>query len=140
MTKAPEGPKLFPSSLDHIGIKVTDYKASKQFYLKALAPLGYKLDKEYEVGPDIFACGLSEPSEKPDFWLSTGEQPTTGLHLAFTASSKAAVGKFHEEALKAGAKDNGAPGMRPQYHPMYYGAFVLDSHGNNIEAVTHTPE
>jgi catechol 2,3-dioxygenase-like lactoylglutathione lyase family enzyme len=128
------------STIDHAGIKVADYQASKQFFLAALGPLGYKMGMEIEVGPGIFICGLSGPSNKPDFWLSPGEQPTTGLHLAFTASSRAAVDKFYEEALKAGAKDNGAPGLRPQYHPTYYGAFVLDSHGNNIEAVTHTSD
>jgi catechol 2,3-dioxygenase-like lactoylglutathione lyase family enzyme len=129
--------------IDHYTLLVSDYEHSKAFYLRALAPLGYELVMEItrEQVPDLpfeRAGGLGVGG-KPDLWL----RPTTGAiaptHLAFGADSKAGVVAFHEAALAAGARDNGPPGDRPHYHPGYFGAFVLDPDGYNVEAVYHTP-
>jgi catechol 2,3-dioxygenase-like lactoylglutathione lyase family enzyme len=117
---------------DHVGLGVSDYERSKKFYEAALAPLGVAL--------------LMEPAEKfagfgkeaPSFWIE--ERPADarrGLHLAFTAEDRATVDAFHAGGLAAGGADNGAPGVREIYHPHYYGAYVLDPDGNNIEAVCH---
>ena len=119
--------------IDHIGLSVADYERSKAFYTEALAPLGYAVIK---VGP---WAGLGV-SGKPDFWIGKGEATTPRLHVAFRARDRATVRAFYEAAIKAGASDNGAPGLRPEYHPNYYGAFVIDPDGNNIEAVCHDPE
>ena len=120
--------------LDHITVHVSDYQRSKRFFESALAPLGYKVVMEFGSA----AVGLGVGS-KPDFWLAQG--PTSGaVHIAFVSSNRAAVEEFHKAALAAGGRDNGAPGLRPQYHPGYYGAFVFDPDGNNIEAVCHQPE
>jgi catechol 2,3-dioxygenase-like lactoylglutathione lyase family enzyme len=120
---------------DHIGLKVRDYQASVRFYSAALQPLGFSL--QYEDAASSTA-GFG-PQGQPQLWLGAGE-PGTGIHLAFTAADHAAVGAFHRAALAAGGKDNGAPGLRPEYHPHYYGAFVLDPDGNNVEAVCHKPQ
>ncbi|HEX2567918.1 MAG TPA: VOC family protein [Polyangia bacterium] len=123
--------------LDHIGIKVRDYNKSREFYRVALAPLGYSLLMEFpEQGPPIYA-GFGADG-KPDFWISQGEQ-VAPIHFAFVLDDRKAVDAFHAAALKAGAKDNGPPGLRTEYHPNYYGAFVLDPDGNNVEAVCHKP-
>ncbi len=128
--------------LDHIGINVTDYARSKAFYEKALAPLGVTAVMEYGK-----ACGFGRDG-KPDFWVGQGatrfqteEQlhPITPVHVAFCARSRSEVDGFHVAALAAGGRDHGAPGPRPEYHPHYYGAFVLDPDGHNVEAVVHTP-
>lgn len=120
--------------LDHLGIKVSDFKRSREFYLQALAPLGYQIEREFEhEGYGILGFGKNG---KPSFWLSEG-QPGPGTHIAFEAASRADVDAFHQAALAAGATDHGAPGPRPHYHPNYYGAFVLDPDGYNIEAVKH---
>jgi catechol 2,3-dioxygenase-like lactoylglutathione lyase family enzyme len=117
--------------LDHVGIGVSDYPRSKAFYAAALAPLGYEV--LMELGD--FACGMGREG-KPWFWVTARE--TSGpLHIAFAARDRATVDAFHEAAVAAGATDNGAPGLREIYHPTYYGAFVLDPDGNNIEAVCH---
>jgi catechol 2,3-dioxygenase-like lactoylglutathione lyase family enzyme len=122
--------------IDHVGIRVSDYERSKAFYVAALAPLGYALVMEVtEVGP---YAGFGEGG-KPDFWIGKGERPATNVHVALQARDRATVRAFHEAALAAGGTDNGAPGLRPEYHPDYYGAFVLDPDGNNIEAVCHAP-
>ena len=122
--------------LDHVGIGVSDYAVSKAFYEKALKPLNYRALMEVtEVGP--FA-GFGE-NGKPDFWISQGA-PAQQLHVALLAKDRATVDAFYKAAMAAGAKDNGAPGLRPIYHEHYYGAFVLDPDGHNIEAVCHTPE
>jgi len=122
--------------LDHIGLSVSDYSASKAFYLAALKPLNYGLIMEVtEVGP--FA-GFGEDG-KPDFWIEQGV-PAPKLHVALVAKDRATVDAFYKAAMAAGAKDNGAPGLRPIYHKHYYGAFVLDPDGHNIEAVCHLPE
>ena len=119
--------------IDHVNIGVADLAASRAFYLRALAPLGYValMDREYGVG--------FGKNGKPDFWIS--DRPSSApLHVAFAAPDRATVDAFHREALAAGGRDNGAPGLRPHYHASYYGAFALDPEGNNVEAVTHRPE
>ena len=116
---------------DHIGFRVRDVEASRKFYLAALAPLGVGVAME---GP--FGVGLGRGG-KPSLWLSQGEPPASPLHIAFTAKNRAEVDAFHAAALAAGGKDNGAPGLRPHYHPNYYGAFAIDPDGHNIEAVCH---
>lgn len=120
--------------IDHIGISVRDYEKSKTFYLAALAPLGYGLVMEFGD-----AAGLGEPG-KPDFWISAGAEHDKPMHIALHARDRKTVDAFYHAAIGAGGKDNGAPGLRPQYHPNYYGAFVIDPDGNNLEAVCHTPE
>lgn len=123
--------------LDHVGIEVGDYERSKSFYEAALAPLGVKLLMEFGSA----AAGFGEETEhgpKPYFWVyARGRPVVTGAHIAFGARDRGAVDAFHAAALSAGAEDNGAPGPRPIYHPTYYGAFVLDPDGNNVEAVCH---
>ncbi len=120
--------------IDHVGLKVKDVKRSLAFYAKALEPLGYKVLSEYEGG-----AGLSA-GESPDFWIGEGEPPKPGIHIAFAGKKRVQVDRFHAAALKAGGRDNGAPGIRKDYHPHYYGAFVFDPDGNNVEAVCHDPK
>jgi catechol 2,3-dioxygenase-like lactoylglutathione lyase family enzyme len=123
--------------IDHVGLSVSDFQVSKAFYLAALAPLGYELVMETaEAGP---AAGIGAGG-KPDFWIADGGPTTPHTHIAFRARDRATVRAFHKAALAAGARDNGAPGLRPEYHPNYYGAFVLDPDGHNVEAVCHDPD
>jgi catechol 2,3-dioxygenase-like lactoylglutathione lyase family enzyme len=127
--------------IDHFGFPVSDYARSKSFYTKALAPLGYGL--VMEVGADVTeshapAAGFGAGG-KPDFWIGGEGGLEKPLHVAIVAKDRASVDAFHRAALSAGAKDNGAPGLRPHYHANYYGAFVLDPDGHNIEAVCHAP-
>ena len=128
--------------IDHIGFPVSDYARSKAFYLKALAPLDYGLVMEVtrEMSGGYEGCGFGPPG-RPQFWVGNGDGDAHagGMHIAFVAKSRAEVDAFHAAAIAAGGKDNGAPGLRPQYHPNYYGAFVLDPDGHNIEAVCHGP-
>lgn len=119
---------------DHVGIGVSDYAASKAFFLAALQPLGVAVVME---GP--YGAGLGRDN-KPTLWLSQAAEKPAHLHLAFAAASRRQVDEFHRAALAAGGKDNGPPGVRPQYHPNYYGAFVIGPDGHNIEAVCHRPE
>lgn len=118
---------------DHIGIGVSDLESSKTFFLEALAPLGVGVVMEF---PE--AVGLGPPG-KPAFWLGLVGGMPTQLHLAFAAESHAQVDEFYRRAIAAGAKDNGAPGLRPHYHANYYAAFVIGPDGHNIEAVCHKP-
>jgi catechol 2,3-dioxygenase-like lactoylglutathione lyase family enzyme len=121
--------------LDHLGFSVSDYERSKAFYAKALAPLGLTLLME----PAAEAAGFGEGG-KPFFWIETRRPAGHGaIHVAFAAESRETVDAFHAAALEAGGTDNGAPGVREIYHPSYYGAYVLDPDGNNIEAVCHKP-
>ncbi len=119
--------------LDHIMLRVKDYAESKRFYDAVLGTLGYRMIMEYGEG-----AGYGDTM--PEFWIGGSPDPTPRVHIAFTAKSRAQVDAFHAKAVELGAQDNGAPGLRPQYHPNYYGAFVIDPNGHNIEAVIHTPE
>ena len=124
--------------LDHIGLAVTDLARSRAFYEAALAPLGItvlEVIDENEAGGTAVMMGDSEPF----FVFADNEQPGEGTHVAFRASSRAQVDGFYEAAMAAGGKDNGAPGIRAQYHPTYYAAFVFDPDGINVEAVCHLP-
>jgi len=116
--------------LDHMGVKVKDLASSKRFYTAALAPLGFAA--QYE---DKSVAGFG-PKGAPALWLHQGES-RGATHIALAAKDRAAVDAFHSAALPAGGKDNGAPGLRPHYHANYYGAFVIDPDGNNVEAVCH---
>jgi len=128
------------SILDHVGFSVSDYAVSKAFYEKALAPLGIKVLMEVtqEMTGAASYCGFGR--NKPDFWIGDGTPPGAPLHVAFSAPARAVVDAFYKAAIAAGGRDNGAPGLRPQYHENYYGAFVFDPDGMNIEAVCHLPE
>ena len=120
--------------LDHMGFAVSDYERSKAFYEQALAPLGIKL--LMEPAPGIGGFG---DDQKPYLWFGTRDAPQTGIHIAFEADDRETVDAFHAAALAAGGTDNGGPGIREIYHPNYYGAYVLDPDGNNIEAACHRP-
>lgn len=124
--------------IDHTGINVTDFALSKRFYESALAPLGYVVRLEFE-GAAGFGTKDPDSGADPggDFWISKEEPFVPRSHVAFRASSTAQVVAFYEAALAAGARDNGAPGLRPHYHESYFAAFVLDPDGYNIEAVFH---
>ena len=118
---------------DHVGINVRDYGASRAFYERALAPIGYRIVMDMEQ----FQAVAFGPGEKPIFWVAQREPFGTGTHVAFTCDDRATVDAFHAAAVEAGGADNGPPGIREHYHPTYYGAFVLDPDGNNVEAVCH---
>jgi catechol 2,3-dioxygenase-like lactoylglutathione lyase family enzyme len=118
--------------IDHAGVSVANVARSKMFYRTALAPLGYALVMEWEQFAGFGIGG------KPDFWIGQGTPNEPRVHVAFRADTRAVVDAFHRAALAAGGRDNGAPGLRPHYHENYYGAFVLDPDGHNIEAVCHT--
>ena len=125
--------------IDHTGVAVTNYAKSKQFYTQALAPLGYQMMMEVpkEVTKGAGVAGFGVPP-KPDFWLhenATANKPP--VHVAFRADARALVDAFYKAAMAAGGRDNGGPGPRPHYHANYYGAFVLDPDGNNVEACCH---
>jgi len=126
--------------LDHIGFPVADFQRSRGFYIAVLRPLGYGL--VMEVGPDQGAdgwhAGFGKPG-RPQFWINGGEPIQGRLHVAFMAQDQEQVDHFYAAALGAGAFDNGAPGLRPHYHPNYYGAVVIDPDGHNVEAVCHAP-
>ena len=127
--------------LDHTGIAVSDLNKSKAFYVKALGPLSISLVMEVtaEQTGDGAHAGFGKDG-KPFFWIGSGGRPSGPAHFAFTAKSRDEVAAFHRAALAAGGKDNGPPGLRPHYHANYYGAFVVDPDGNNIEAVCHNAE
>jgi catechol 2,3-dioxygenase-like lactoylglutathione lyase family enzyme len=118
--------------IDHIGLAVSDLDKSIAFYTKALAPLGYELIMKWEQFAGFGIAG------KPDFWIGKGA-PKDAIHVAFRASGRAQVRAFYDAAMAAGGTDNGAPGPRPHYHEHYYGAFVRDPDGHNVEAVCHEP-
>lgn len=125
--------------LDHIGLTVSDFARSRAFFDAALAPLG--IGVVMEVTPEQTG-GASQhlgygSEQRPYFWIGTGGPPTGRLHVALAAKDRAAVDAFYAAAMAAGGQDNGPPGLRAHYHPTYYGAFVLDPDGHNIEAVCH---
>jgi len=117
--------------IDHIGIQVSDLARSVDFYTKALAPLGYSLVMTWQQFAGFGIAGKSE------LWIDGRQGPTDKVHIALRAKGRAEVRSFYEAAMEAGGKDNGAPGVREHYHRDYYGAFVLDPDGHNIEAVCH---
>ena len=116
---------------DHLGFAVSDLAASKRFFVAALEPLGIGVVMEGASGVGLGANG------KPSLWLAPGQERPGPMHLAFAATSRDEVDAFHRAALAAGGEDNGGPGLRPQYHANYYGAFVIGPDGHNIEAVCH---
>ena len=120
--------------LDHVTLAVSDFARSKAFYDQALKPLGiaplFELANAY--------VGFGE-GQRPYFWIGVRPPVTSGAHVAFIAPDRATVDSFYQAALAAGGRDNGAPGVRAHYHPNYYGAFVFDPDGHNIEAVCHSP-
>jgi catechol 2,3-dioxygenase-like lactoylglutathione lyase family enzyme len=123
--------------IDHIGFPVSDYPKARDFYAKVLAPLGYALIMEVKQNEqDAPAAGFGKDG-KPDFWIGGEGGLGKALHVAILAGSRADVDAFYAAAIAAGARDNGPPGVRAHYHPNYYGAFVLDPDGHNIEAVCH---
>ena len=124
--------------IDHTGVSVSDFARSKAFYIAALSPIGYRLLMEVpaELTGGHGGAGFGVPP-KPDFWVGNGGPNTPPIHVAFRVSSRAQVDAFYAAAIAAGGKDNGKPGLRPHYHPDYYGAFVRDPDGHNIEAVCH---
>ena len=119
---------------DHIGLGVSNLAASRAFFLQALQPLGVTVAME---GP--YDVGLGR-NGKPSLWLHETTDKPTPLHLAFVAEDREQVDAFHLAALAAGGEDNGAPGLRPHYHPNYYGAFIIGPDGHNVEAVCHKPQ
>ena len=119
--------------IDHTGVPVEDVAKSKVFYRAALAPLGYAVLKEVDG-----AAGFGV-APKPDFWIGEGAVGKSHVHVAFRVDTRAQVDAFYKAAIAAGGRDNGPPGLRPHYHASYYGAFVFDPDGHNIEAVCHAP-
>ena len=126
--------------IDHTGVSVSDFAKSKAFYQAALAPLGYRVLMELtaEQTGGFQGAGFGVPP-KPDFWIGRGPPQHPPIHIAFRAASRAEVDACYQSAIGAGGADNGRPGLRPHYHANYYGAFVRDPDGNNIEAVCHEP-
>lgn len=117
--------------IDHVGLRTREYDAMVAFYQAALAPLGYKIMMQFEG-----VVGLGR--EHPDLWISKADDSATGqIHLAFSVDDREAVDKAYAAALASGATDNGAPGLRPNYTPTYYAAFVIDPEGSNLEFVCH---
>lgn len=119
--------------LDHIGLAVRDPQKSKAFYEAALRPLGIELLMSFGDNHGFGSQG------KPYFWIGKADQ-TSGVHVAFVAADRKTVDAFYEAAILAGGRDNGKPGIREIYHPTYYGAFVFDPDGHNVEAVCHRPD
>jgi len=125
--------------IDHVGFSVSDYSRSKAFYESALMPLGYTLVMEATAQATGMPAAGFGSGGKPDFWIGGEGMLEKPLHIAIAAKDRAAVDGFYYAALAAGGKDNGPPGVRSHYHPNYYGAFVFDPDGHNIEAVCHAP-
>ncbi|MBM3600061.1 MAG: VOC family protein [Alphaproteobacteria bacterium] len=124
--------------LDHLSIGVADLDASRRFYDRTLKPLGYKRVMNFKDEASGYGIG----PQAPQFWLNLTKRSkaSPGSHIAFSAGDRKSVRAFHRAALKAGGRDNGKPGLRPEYHPTYYGAFIIDLDGHRIEAVCHFPE
>ncbi|NKB64263.1 MAG: VOC family protein [Gammaproteobacteria bacterium] len=128
--------------IDHLSTYATDYEKTRSFYEQVFEPLGYSLvaefttDEEDDDFPGRRVCSFGENSNST-FWVIETRRQATSRHIAFAASSSQSVDEFYQAALKAGGKENGAPGLRPHYHSQYYGAFVFDPDGNDIEAVFH---
>jgi catechol 2,3-dioxygenase-like lactoylglutathione lyase family enzyme len=129
-----ESERMGSMILDHIGLAVRDFAKSSRFFRRALAPLNIHTVLEGEGWAMLGRDG------KPQFWIGVHGIPPGPVHIAFAAQTREQVRAFHRAALTAGGRDNGAPGIRARYHPDYYGAFVFDPDGHNIEAVCHLPE
>ena len=130
--------------IDHLSTYATDFIATKTFYQSVFKPLGYSIQMEFAVpgNPDLpeqRMCAFG-PEGKPIFWVIETNEKHSPRHVAFTADTRSKVQAFYDAGISHGAKDNGAPGPRPMYHEHYYGAFLYDPDGNNVEAVCHTPE
>jgi catechol 2,3-dioxygenase-like lactoylglutathione lyase family enzyme len=128
--------------LDHIGLSVADYPKAKSFYDAVMPTIGASCVMAVtaeETGGTYEGAGYGL-NGKPSFWIGIGARTKGSLHIAFVAESRAAVDAFYAAAIAAGGTDNGPPGIRAHYHPNYYGAFVFDLDGHNIEAVCHKPE
>ena len=129
--------------IDHLSVTVADIERARRFYDAVLAPLGGRRMMDVEDEPEFVAAGYGTREGEPAFWIGAGKPargvpaPPDGQHVAFTAPDRGAVDAFHRGALAAGGRDNGAPGIRAQYHAHYYAAFVIDPDGNHIEAVCH---
>jgi catechol 2,3-dioxygenase-like lactoylglutathione lyase family enzyme len=119
--------------IDHISLRVQDFSRAVDFYKSALAPLGYKVLMEF---PNVAGLGANG---KADLWIMQSDQQPSPTHIAISGE-RPQIKAFHEAALGSGGSDNGPPGLRLDYHPNYYAAFVLDPEGNNIEVVCHAPE
>ena len=125
--------------LDHIGFPVSDIAKARAFYERALAPLGITVLMEVTekmTGGHGSHLGFGR-DDNPFFWIGNGKPAVRDVHVAFSAHDTQTVVAFHQAAIAAGGRDNGAPGLRPEYHPGYFAAFVLDPDGNNIEVVCH---
>jgi predicted lactoylglutathione lyase len=122
------------SLIDHINLLASDIERSKRFFQEALSPLDYELLMEHRIS----GAGFGQAG-KPDFWINQ-EVLSSAIHVAFASSDRATVDTFHDAAIAVGGRDNGPPGLRPEYHSTYYGAYVLDADGNNMEAVCYRPE
>jgi catechol 2,3-dioxygenase-like lactoylglutathione lyase family enzyme len=120
--------------IDHVVLNVSDYEASKRFYVGALEPLGYEVILEFER-----MAGLGREG-KPELWIAQRDEPSAHIHVALASPDRRSVDEFYNAALAAGGRDNGAPGLRPTYHEHYYGAYVFDPDRNNIEVVCHLPD
>lgn len=122
---------------DHLGLPVTDLEHARHFYEQALQPLGIAVVKSFPDSVGL-AAGQGRTAEQ-ELWLTRSDHVPGPLHIAFAAATRAQVDAFHRAALAAGGRDNGTPGLRPQYHDNYYGAFVIGPDGHNLEAVCHWP-
>ena len=124
--------------IDHTGVSVSNFEESKKFYTEALKPIGYQLLLEFpaSITGKTNVAGFGEPP-KADFWIAEGTPNDSSIHVAFRVGKRSLVDAFHKAALAAGGKDHGAPGLRPHYHSNYYGSFILDPDGHNIEVVCH---
>ena len=130
--------------IDHMSSYATDFAASRSFYISVLGVLGFEVQMEFSADSDEEFPGRRMcawgPAGRPIFWLIEVKEAVGPRHFAFTASDRAAVDRFHSAGIAAGAADHGAPGLRAIYHPDYYGAFLLDPDGNNVEAVCHAAD
>ena len=125
--------------IDHLGLTVSDFNRSRAFYDAALKPLGMAIAMEVTAEQTGGHAHVGYGKGRPVFWVGGGGPVSGPMHVAFTAGSRAEVDAFYAAAMAAGGRDNGPPGLRPHYHPDYYGAFVLDPDGVNVEAVCHGP-
>jgi catechol 2,3-dioxygenase-like lactoylglutathione lyase family enzyme len=129
--------------IDHLSTYATDFSATKAFYEAVLAKLGFSIQAEmtFDSDPDLpgrRACAFG-PDGRTVFWVIEVRDAASPRHIAFSATDRESVDEFHREGLAAGGRDNGAPGLRPIYHAHYYGGFLIDPDGNNVEAVCHAP-